>query len=442
MPHSTIYEFDSLVREQPGLPCAENVHAVSAGVYDWLEERCVGTASDERATWLKLTQRGRRRAVQVTGFVGVLRAPNGEQIEVLPKVGRAIGGGAVEARQLLIDMLCCLPAFQHLQTDSAKITAARMPLLEVFIAEFLRAVGAIVKRGLRGAYVTRRGNFQALRGRLIVADHLRQNLVRADRFFTEHHELSVDRPENRIVRSALRRVLALTVSAENQRLARELAFAFADVSESKQPRVDLQLTRLDRGMSYYAESIAWAKLILEEQSPLTGSGGHVAPSLLFPMEKVFEAFVAKHLRKQLERPFVLRSQVREHHLVRHMGRDWFQLRPDLVVRQSADCVLVLDTKWKLLDSLKANGSGKYGLSQGDFYQLQAYGQGYLGRQGDVVLIYPKTDAFDRALPVFEFVQSSELRLWVVPFCIKTRTLEVPADSPFALRFRQLESSAL
>ena len=33
-----------------------------------------------------------------------------------------------------------------------------------------------------------------------------------------------------------------------------------------------------------------------------------------------------------------------------------------------------------------NGTDKYGLSQGDFYQLQAYGQSYLGGQGDVVLI--------------------------------------------------------
>jgi len=44
---------------------------------------------------------------------------------------------------------------------------------------------------------------------------------------------------------------------------------------------------------------------------------------------------------------------------------------------------------RLLDGLKANGTSKYGLAQGDFYQLQAYGQSYLNGTGDVVLIYPK-----------------------------------------------------
>ncbi len=118
------------------------------------------------AAWLRLAQRRGRRVVQVTSFVGVIRAPDGFQIEVLPKVGKAIGGGTKEARQLLIEMLCCLQGFRHVQTDSAKISAARMPLLEVFIAEFLRTVEHIVKRGLRSDYSSQQDNLFALRGKL------------------------------------------------------------------------------------------------------------------------------------------------------------------------------------------------------------------------------------------------------------------------------------
>lgn len=71
------------------------------------------------------------------------------------------------------------------------------------------------------------------------------------------------------------------------------------------------------------------------------------------------------------------------------------------------------------------GSDKYGLDQGDFYQLHAYGQTYLDGQGDVVLIYPRTDAFDEALPVFDFPKSKGLRLWVLPFCLRERVLVLP-----------------
>lgn len=430
----TIYEFDALMTAGADAADAEGLHRIPDKVYVWLEDQCLRAPEAGEAAWLRLTQRRGRRVVQVTRFVGVIRAPDGFQIEVLPKVGKAIGGGAKEARQLLIEMLCCLQGFRHVQTDSAKISAARMPLLEVFIAEFLRTVERIVKSGLRSDYSSRQDNLFALQGKLLMAPHLRQNLYRADRFFTEHDEFSTDRPENRLLHAALRRVLMLSASQANQQLARELQFVFADVPASAQPRIDFQRVRLDRGMGHYADALAWARLILDEESPLTGTGGHRAPSLLFPMESVFEAFVAKHLARQLARPLILKTQARSHHLVRHREQNWFRLKPDLLIREGGRDALVLDTKWKLLDGLKANGTDKYGLSQGDFYQLQAYGQSYLDGQGDVVLIYPKTAAFDQPLPVFEFPKSEGLRLWVLPFCLTSRRLAVPRDAAFAEAF--------
>lgn len=430
----TIYEFDALIAAESDVSSAEGLHRIPDKVYGWLEDQCLRSAEAGEATWLRLSQRRGHRVVQVTSFVGVIRAPDGFQIEVLPKVGKAIGGGANEARQLLIEMLCCLQGFRHVQTDSAKISAARMPLLEVFIAEFLRTVESIVKRGLRSDYSSRQDNLFALRGKLLMAPHLRQNLYRADRFFTEHDEFSTDRPENRLLHAALRRVLELASSRGNQKLARELQFVFADVPVSTQPRIDFQRVRLDRGMGYYADALAWARLILDEESPLTGTGGHRVPSLLFPMEAVFEAFVAKHLARQLARPLILKTQARSHHLVRHREQNWFRLKPDLLIREAGRDALVLDTKWKLLDGLKASPTDKYGLSRGDFYQLQAYGQSYLDGQGDVVLIYPKTAAFDQPLPVFEFPKSEGLRLWVLPFCLSSRRLVVPRDAPFAEAF--------
>ncbi len=428
----TIYEFDALAGSVAA--DAEGVHRIPDKVYGWLEDQCLRSAEAGEAAWLRLTQRRGRRVVQVTSYVGVIRAPDGFQIEVLPKVGKAIGGGAKQARQLLIEMLCCLQGFRHVQTDSARISAAHMPLLEVFIAEFLQSVEHIVKSGLRSDYASRQDNLFALRGKLLMASHLRQNLYRADRFFTEHDEFSTDRPENRLLHAALRRVLMRSASQANQQLARELQFVFADVPVSAQPRIDFQRVRLDRCMGYYAGALAWARLILDEESPLTGTGGHRAPSLLFPMEAVFEAFVAKHLARQLARPLILKTQARSHHLVRHREQNWFRLKPDLLIRKAGRDALVLDTKWKLLDGSKANGTDKYGLSQGDFYQLQAYGQSHLDGQGDVVLIYPMTAAFDQPLPVFEFPKSAGLRLWVLPFCLTSRRLEVPSEAPFVEAF--------
>jgi 5-methylcytosine-specific restriction enzyme subunit McrC len=77
----------------------------------------------------------------------------------------------------------------------------------------------------------------------------------------------------------------------------------------------------------------------------------------------------------------------------------------------------LDTKWKMvtpsLIDRDRGGRSDYGLSQADFYQLFAYGHNYFGGQGDLLLIYPQTKSFTRALQPFSF--SERLTLWVVPF---------------------------
>ena len=438
----TIHEFDALCAGPPDLPETGTLRSVPAGVYRWLEGQCASLADKEEAAWLRLTGRHGSPAVQVTSFAGVILAPDGFQIEVLPKVGKAISGGHAEARQLLIDMLRCLPGFRHILTDRARLLAARMPLPDIFISEFLRAVERIVKHGLRSDYTGNQDDVAALRGKLLTAPHLRRNMFRMDRFFTEHDEFTADRPENRLVHTALRRVLTLTGSPTIQRSARELGFVFADVPLSRAPADDFQRIRPDRTMTHYGDALGWARLILGGLSPLTGAGWHPAPSLLFPMEALFEAFVAARLSRQVVRPLFVRTQPWGRHLVRHCDRDWFRLVPDILICKGNRIRLVLDMKWKLLDARLDDPGRKYGLSERDFYQMLAYGLNYLdGGKGDMALVYPKTDAFDRPLQPFLFSGAEGLRLWALPFCLRSRSLEFPPDEPFPGIFRREKEPA-
>lgn len=414
----TIFEFDKIVEAKPGAVGL----TVPKRVFSWLDMQSL----NEATKWLKPAQLSGQRAVQFTSYVGVIRAPCGYQIEVLPKTGN--NSSTEKARALLIKMLKCLVGFRHIKSANADLGVERMPLLEVFIQQFLMAVGSVLKRGLRSDYVAQQDNLIALRGRLLVARQISQNLIRRDRFFTEHDEFSQDRAENRLIHTALRHVLTVCRSQENQRLARELCFVFADVPLSVDIAFDIQRIRLDRGMGYYASSLDWAKLILRGLSPVSKLGGNHAPSLLFPMEAVFEAYVAKHLANQLCADFTLKAQANSQHLVAHDDQRWFRLMPDLLITQKQTTRLVLDTKWKLLDVAKKNASDKYQLNQADFYQLYAYGHHYLGGAGEIVLIYPKTDTFEEPLPVFDFPKTTGMRLWVLPFCIERPHLQLP-DSP-------------
>ncbi len=117
------------------------------------------------------------------------------------------------------------------------------------------------------------------------------------------------------------------------------------------------------------------------------------------------------------------SNPSKHYLVdRHNAKALFQLRPDMCIREGNDTRLVMDTKWKRLDS----HADKYGLSQGDFYQLFAYGQKYLSGVGEMLLIYPKTAQFQHMLPPFHF--DHQLTLWAVPFCLERDELLLSTDT--------------
>lgn len=196
---------------------------------------------------------------------------------------------------------------------------------------------------------------------------------------------------------------------------------------SQHYKQDFDKLHLDRGMAYYKPALAWTRLILNNISPVSMRGQADAPSLLFPMEAVFEAFVAQELRKQLKDCYYLRMQSTRLSLVKYNGKALFTLKPDLMIEQYNEVKYVLDTKWKLIDV--TDEQNKFGLSQADFYQMYAYGQKYLKGEGELFLIYPWTEQFNEPIK-YSFDFDDKLKLWVVPFEIKIDSdslLHLPVD---------------
>jgi 5-methylcytosine-specific restriction enzyme subunit McrC len=71
----------------------------------------------------------------------------------------------------------------------------------------------------------------------------------------------------------------------------------------------------------------------------------------------------------------------------HLFKDIFRLKPDIVVENIQNKkIVVLDTKWKVLNGDKGKN---YGISQGDIYQMYAYGKKYDTER--VVLLYPMNE---------------------------------------------------
>ena len=141
----------------------------------------------------------------------------------------------------------------------------------------------------------------------------------------------------------------------------------------------------DRSMKDYDALMRWSKVFLLGESFTTFSGTSEARALLFPMERVFESFVARQLKAAVaDLDWDVSAQDGGYHLFDSPSR--FALRPDIVVTRNDGSRVVLDTKWKRLsDDPRKN----YGISQADMYQMYAYAKKY--GMPEVWLLYPSSD---------------------------------------------------
>jgi 5-methylcytosine-specific restriction enzyme subunit McrC len=336
--------------------------------------------------------------LQVRNFVGVIQTPTGQQIEILPKVGASTS----DARGKLLHMLRIARYVPAAQAYQASLSAVDVPLHALFVREFLASVSTVVRRGIVRGYSQIQTNHCYLKGRLLVDKNIRYNAHSPERFYVAYEHFTPDRPENRLIRTAIDAAMDLTDDAMAQRKGRELRFAFEDVPPCEDAAGDFGRCVKDRSAAHYADALAWAKLILLGMAPLGADGRLQAAALLFPMERVFERFVGKCLDRMLPSALKVEPQVERKSLVRHGAKPLFWLRPDFLVSHAGLACCVLDAKWK---SVRADDEkNRYGLSQADLYQVYAYGHKYLGEGvGDrrVCLIYPGSDMFAEPLDTFE-----------------------------------------
>lgn len=362
-----------------------------------------------------LTQVENRRSLRLDNYVGVIEAPCGTRIEILPKTVEREEDIA-EGRQLLRKMISRCLQLPVRESAPSSIQTFHEPLTEWVMREFLHTLDTLIKRGLRFDYHTVKAEQRFLRGRLDVVRQIRQPPSRMHLLHIEHDVFDPDRPENRLLATAVQRVAKATRDASNWRLANELATYLAPVPPSVNVAADFARWRNDRLLAHYRPVRPWCALILGEQTPMSMLGQWRGNSLLFPMEAVFERYVEVCMRRWLPSDATLKATPSTENLVqRHLHGPMFQLKPDFLLRQG-NRTCILDTKWKLLDQNATGGQDKYDLKQSDFYQLFAYGKKYLHGEGDLYLVFPRSRHFKDALPVFEF--SDTMRLWVVPFDLK------------------------
>lgn len=353
------------------------------------------TSESDETDILEFMKIGYRRGVGDTvtfnSYVGIIELPSGFQIEILPKVSLGEDENNAQTKRIFLRMLNCLKDFDGKVFSSASLNTDKMNLYEIFIRMYIQEAWLLVKRGIKSDYLVTENNLAYFKGKLDVSKQIKYNAAHKERFYMIYDEYEVNRSENKLIKSTLLKLLRLSSNTDNTRELRQLLYSFELVAESTNYEKDFSKVSLTRGMKEYKMLIQWARIFLLNKSFTTFSGENSGKALLFPMEQVFEAFIAKQVNSIFGRQSFgsVRTTAQDHGYFLFDKPQKFKLRPDLVVKSSTNSehpIVIMDTKWKRLNpSAKSN----YGISQADMYQMYAYSKKY--KTPDIWLIYPLND---------------------------------------------------
>jgi len=281
-----------------------------------------------------------------------------------------------------------LAVFHDLRIDAgslAELGWQKDTILELLIRLFCVRLMEAVRMGLPRRFVDHANDLPALRGRLDVTRQFSRHAVAPQRLACRYDELSSDIALNQVMRAAVSRLQRVAQAPDNQRILRELGFAYADVTEVPVPALRWDQITLDRTNQRWRELLSFARLLLGVRHQQTSAGSMDGHALLFEMNALFGHYVARLVTRALAGSgYRVSAQGGHRDCLFEADKGRFRTKPDLIIRNADQTVLVVDTKWKRM--APRIDDPKQGISQADVYQLMAYSQLHGCR--DVMLLYP------------------------------------------------------
>lgn len=326
--------------------------------------------------------RGVGKVITVKNYVGLIQMKSGFQIQILPKI--AMKNESEDVTKItFLKMLRTLDNFKSKVFNTSNLNTDKMNLYEIFINMYLQEVNNLVKKGVKSTYVTNSENLETIKGKLNIKEHIKRNIIHKEKFYCCYDEYQINRSENKLIKTTLLILNKTTERIENKKLINKLLMYFEGVDISYNYEYDFSKIAINRSKENYALLMQWSKIFLKNKSFSTFSGESVAKALLFSMDKVFECYVAKYIKKYFNE-CVVSTQDTGYYLFDNPEK--FALRPDIVITKNDGTKIVMDTKWKKLCN---NSRKNYGILPADMYQMYAYSKKYKAKE--IWMLYPMNE---------------------------------------------------
>lgn len=326
--------------------------------------------------------------IVMQNYVGCIETKSGYYIEIIPKIPLTESKDISREKRVLLNMISCMKEFHGKHNTIAHLDIYRTNrIYDIFIRMYIEETKKLLKTGIESGYVEREENSEFYKGKLLINEHIKRNMVHNERFYVRYSEFNQDRPENRIIKSTLLLLKQKTRSAENLKQIKQLLEHFGNIKESNNYTADLAQIVISRNTKKYELLMNWSKVFLNKKSFAIHSGEEIAYEILFPMEKVYERYVALNVKKVFGNDgWSVSCQARGTYIFEE-PENTIEIKPDIVIRKDNKCI-IMDTKWKKVDLTDKN----YGISSQDAQQMYTYACKYKNKDDvppTVYLLYPK-----------------------------------------------------
>ena len=323
------------------------------------------------------------KGIRFGSYVGVIQI-GGLTIEILPKADNNENADKNLWQNVLLNML---KVCKHIQVESISETQLKkryQSILDVYFELYLNEVERLVKKGLIKKYRKNQSNQKSLKGKLLFAQNIQQNLVHKEHFYCKHQVYDKNHLLHQILFKGLL-VLKTFVNDSFKDKLNRLLFEFQDFENINIQKKHFNKIIIDRKNHDYQKAIDIAKIIILNYSPSLNYGSDNLLTLLFDMNTLWEEYIFRILQKHKTDEIEVSFQ--------NSDKFWEnkRIRPDIVLKIK-DETFVIDTKWKIIE---ANNPSDDDLKQMFVYNLH-------WKAEKTLLLYPKTNQIDSNFGTFHF----------------------------------------
>jgi 5-methylcytosine-specific restriction enzyme subunit McrC len=224
-------------------------------------------------------------------------------------------------------------------------------IFELIVDRFLYTIERLTKRGFSKGYVEEEDNLNFAKGRILIKEDLKHNLILHHKLFCQYSDFTSDTLENRIAKYTLYHLSRIRLESRTlqKRVRQAIHFfeqvSFVHISSKKFPKI--QYTRMNE---HYRPIMVLSEIIIQNSTLNLQKSGEVRySSFLVDMNRLFENFLLGYLKKNLKE-FSVRGMGHEMYDYDLDLRGQMTQKPDIVIQKNGADVLVIDAKYKRLET--------------------------------------------------------------------------------------------